>query len=120
MCQTATHVSVQDVDDSYSTIFYIYSFLVLVFHQDDPSDAFYIIISGSVLVTKRLETGFVHLVPGDGFGQLGIIKHTPRSATCTANGQTELVKVTAEDYNAIFKLQYQREIREKITFFKDV
>ncbi|KAA6367878.1 MAG: hypothetical protein EZS28_031844, partial [Streblomastix strix] len=38
LCQCATHVNVRDESD--------------IFQQDDTSDAFYIIIDGSILVTK--------------------------------------------------------------------
>ncbi|KAH7826214.1 putative Cyclic nucleotide-binding domain containing protein [Monocercomonoides exilis] len=88
--------------------------------MDDPPDAFYIIMSGHIIVTKRLETGFVRLQPGDGFGQLGILKKTPRSATCTAEGQTELIRVSAEDYERLFEQQHERELSERVAFLKDI
>ena len=97
-----------------------HSFRHTVFHQDDPPDAFYIIISGSILVTKRLENGFVRLTAGDGFGQLGIIRKSPRSATCTAYGATDLVRVSAEDYAQILQLQHERALDERVAFLKDV
>ncbi|KAA6400618.1 MAG: putative cAMP-dependent protein kinase type I-beta regulatory subunit, partial [Streblomastix strix] len=90
------------------------------FQQDDTSDAFYIIIDGSILVTKRLKEGFVRLSPGDGFGQLGILKKLPRAATCTADGDTELVKVDAADYEKLFETKHERELQERVTFLSDI
>jgi CRP-like cAMP-binding protein len=94
--------------------------LYLVFRQDDPSDAFYIVMSGRVLVTKRLETGFVVIPPLAGFGELGIINKTARAATCTADGETDLVRVSAEDYEKIFQMKHLREIAERVAFLRDV
>ncbi|KAA6362908.1 MAG: hypothetical protein EZS28_041565, partial [Streblomastix strix] len=90
------------------------------FQQDDTSDAFYIIIDGSILVTKRLKEGFVRLSPGDGFGQLGILRKLPRAATCTADGDTELVKVDAADYEKLCETKHERELQERVTFLSDI
>jgi CRP-like cAMP-binding protein len=77
-------------------------------------------MTGRVLVTKRLETGFVVIPPLAGFGELGIINKTARAATCTADGETDLVRVSAEDYEKIFQMKHLREIAERVAFLRDV
>ncbi|KAK2964164.1 putative cAMP-dependent protein kinase regulatory subunit [Blattamonas nauphoetae] len=106
LCQYATHHTYNDGD--------------LIFQQDDPASAFYIIISGTVVVTKRMEIGNIHLVSGDGFGQLGILKQQPRNGTASSLGVSELLSVDAEDYRQLFANQHELEIQDRVAFLHDI
>jgi len=74
-----------------------------VFRQGDASDALYVIESGEAVVSRtsgsdgpepRHET-LATLGPGDMFGELGLLRRQPRSATVTvAAGTEQLVTVT--------------------------
>lgn len=67
-----------------------------VFRQGDKPDAFYIIESGEVVVLQTGQTGgqekLATLGPGDVFGEVGILRRQPRSATIkVAPGTDRLV-----------------------------
>ncbi|MEZ5420418.1 MAG: cyclic nucleotide-binding domain-containing protein [Vicinamibacterales bacterium] len=59
----------------------------VVLRQGDPSDAFYVIASGEVEVRRRGPGGdelVARLVPGDHFGETGLLHQAPRNATVVA------------------------------------
>lgn len=67
-----------------------------VFRQGDVADAFYIVESGEAVVLRTGESGneerLATLGPGDIFGELGLLRRQPRSATIrAARGTDKLV-----------------------------
>ncbi len=65
--------------------------------EGEPSDRFYLIVSGRVEVTQdgralRVEG------PGEFFGEIGLLRDVPRTATVTAVEDTELVSLIREDF----------------------
>ena len=60
----------------------------MVVRQGDPADRFYVIDSGEMRVTQ-VRDGDVHLLrelgPGDVFGEIGLLRGVPRTATVTAS-----------------------------------
>lgn len=64
-----------------------------VFRQGDKADAFYVIESGEVQVLRRNDAGneerLATLGPGDIFGELGLLRRQPRSATIKVAPGTE-------------------------------
>jgi len=56
--------------------------------QGDSADRFYVIDSGELRVTQ-VRDGDVHLLrelgPGDVFGEIGLLRGVPRTATVTAS-----------------------------------
>ena len=64
-----------------------------VFRQGDPADRFYVIETGAadVLGDGRLLTT---LGPGDGFGEIGLLRRVPRTATVRAASDLELQALT--------------------------
>ena len=68
-----------------------------IVREGDPSDRFYVIVRGRVEVTQ----GGRHLRvegPGEFFGEIGLLRDVPRTATVTALEDTELVSLTREDF----------------------
>lgn len=68
-----------------------------IVREGDPSDLFYVIVSGGVAVTQ----GGRHLRdegPGDFFGEIGLLRTVARTATVTATEDTELLTLTREDF----------------------
>ena len=65
--------------------------------QGDPSDRFYVLVRGRVEVTQ----GGQHLRdegPGEFFGEIGLLRDVPRTATVTALEEVETVSLTREDF----------------------
>jgi hypothetical protein len=65
--------------------------------EGEPSDRFLVIVRGSVEVTQdgrhlRVEG------PGEFFGEIGLLRDVPRTATVTALEDTDLVSLTREDF----------------------
>jgi MFS family permease len=68
-----------------------------VFHQGDPADRFYVIETGAADVV-----GDGHLVttlgPGDGFGEIALLRTVPRTATVRAATDLELQALTCDRF----------------------
>ncbi len=71
----------------------------VVIQQGEPADRFYVIDSGTFLVTQREGEGPAHLRrrmgPGDVFGEIGLLTGSPRTATVTAEEDGELLALDA-------------------------
>lgn len=61
---------------------------------------FFIIESGTASVTKGGEE-VANLGPGDFFGEIGVLKARPRSATVTATSPMNLVVLFAQNFTAL-------------------
>ncbi len=67
-----------------------------IIRQGDPADRFYVILDGSVEVTRSEQPGATpvrlrRLGPDDAFGELGLLTGAPRSATVTAETPVRLL-----------------------------
>ena len=68
-----------------------------VFRQGDPADRFYLIETGAAEVVgdgRLLAT----LGPGDGFGEIGLLRRVPRTATVRAASDLELQALTCNRF----------------------
>ena len=65
--------------------------------EGDPSDRFYVIASGLVEVTQG-SVVLRHEGPGDFFGEIGLLRDVPRTATITAVEPTELLALERKDF----------------------
>jgi CRP-like cAMP-binding protein len=74
----------------------------VIFHENDASDAAYLIIDGQVEIiheSKRdKDTTVSVLGRGDYFGEMGVIDDKPRSATARAKGETACMSVTRDEF----------------------
>ena len=65
----------------------------VIFHQDDPGDTLYIVLSGRVRIVLPSPEGedivLVVFVSGDCFGELSLLDGKPRSATAVAQDACE-------------------------------
>ncbi|MEQ2006434.1 MAG: cyclic nucleotide-binding domain-containing protein, partial [Limisphaerales bacterium] len=74
----------------------------LVFREGQPADAFYVIVSGRVAVTKRFPDGQRELAclhAGDAFGEIALLSDSPRTATLRAVEPTTLLRLGREEFN---------------------
>jgi CRP-like cAMP-binding protein len=71
-----------------------------IFRQGEPSDKFYIIRSGQVVLTREANgttTELAKVGPGEVVGEMGVLQNLARSATATAKGKCWLYGMTVQD-----------------------
>lgn len=76
----------------------------MLFRQGDPSDCFYVIVSGRVSVVIEGESGeetYRDLEAGQFFGEIGMIRGTRRTADALVAVQSELVKVDKQGFDTM-------------------
>lgn len=74
-----------------------------IFEQGQPGDEAYLITHGSVNITRRFDAAdktinLGRLDSGAMFGEMTLIDDTPRSATATAAGNTELIVINRRTF----------------------
>ncbi len=76
-----------------------------IIRQGDAGDAYYLIKSGRVVVTRKLPDGKVvpvaELGPGEAFGEEALISKLPRNATVIALEAGELMRLSADDFDKL-------------------
>ena len=82
MHQAAREIFADDVDSRFET----FDVGQEIFAEGDPGDRVYLLLSGSLHVTRKDagEKTQIFLVPGNLVGELAVIRQEPRSATVTA------------------------------------
>ncbi len=76
----------------------------VILREGDPADAFYLVVSGQVQVTRRTEQGsdvaIATLGTGEYFGELGLLTGHPRNASVIATGDApvELLRTDAAGF----------------------
>lgn len=79
----------------------------MLFKEGDPGDGMYVIVSGSVEVTKKVDEGAQWQIaqhgPGMCFGEMSLLGNQPRAASCTALEPTLLLKVPYKEFSALWK-----------------
>jgi CRP-like cAMP-binding protein len=85
----------------------------ILFHEDEPGDAFYIILSGSVEVfVKKMNKHLTTLQAGNFFGELSLMLGIPRTATVRALEDTILFVINNKGFEKL--LQEQPDLAEQI------
>lgn len=89
--------------------------------QGETGDAFYVIRSGAVKVSKRegdKETVVRYLPAGKYFGEIALLdrKSQARTATVTATCRTEVIKLMKEDFWALLRHhpEFEQHLRENM------
>lgn len=74
----------------------------VIIRQGDPADRFYVIGDGEVEVTQTVEGGapavLRRMAAGEGFGEIGLLAASPRTATVTAISRGTLVALDGPDF----------------------
>ncbi len=85
----------------------------VVIRQDDPGEAAYVILSGRVRVLESVPDSPVEMFlgelgPGEIFGELGVLRERPRSASVVTLERSRCLTIPAEDF--LRMLQASREM----------
>jgi CRP-like cAMP-binding protein len=87
----------------------------VIFHEKEPGAGMYIIKRGSVRLTKKTETKEIEVVvlkEKEFFGELALLDESPRSATATAIGKTEVLGFYRPDFLTL--LQREPKLGSKV------
>lgn len=80
---------------------------IVLCHEGEFETTFYLIIEGTVLVTKVIDEAetrvLKHLSAGDFFGEMGIIHNAPRAATVTTLTPTTVLALEKEAFSDILE-----------------
>ena len=73
-----------------------------LFDQGDHGEAFYIVMSGKVILSRKNQDGsslqIAELGAGDVFGEMSLINNAPRSTNCVSLGNSKLWKLTRDGF----------------------
>ena len=72
----------------------------VVIREGDPGETFYIVESGAVAVTRGGQPVRTLDAPGDGFGEIALLRDIPRTATVTAVSETVLLTLGRREFLA--------------------
>lgn len=89
---------------------------IAVFHEGKPGDAFYLIRSGMVKISKmhgQKELVLAYLSSGNYFGEMALLSGAPRNATVTTIFPTELIRLSKEDFLGF--LEKHNDLKAKVS-----
>lgn len=79
----------------------------IVIREGDFGREVYLVISGRVVVTEKVDQGSYKVLnslgPGEIFGEMALIEGAPRSATLIAAAPTRLLALQEKDFATIFQ-----------------
>jgi serine/threonine protein phosphatase PrpC len=83
----------------------------VVIKEGDKGDELFIVLSGSVRVSRG-EATLNTLGPGEHVGEMALIRSVPRSATVTAfAGQAELIAIRRQDFFEILRKEHEIAVK---------
>ena len=78
----------------------------IIFNEKEPGAGMYIIKSGSIKLSKKVDNKQVFLMSmtdGDFFGEIALLDESPRSATATSAGKTKILGFYRPDFLDLLK-----------------
>lgn len=93
----------------------------IIFRQDDPADAFYLVSLGFVKISRKYRGGefvFKYLGPGNHFGEISLLTDQKHHATCAALHHVEVIRIDGQCFHEMvegfpeIKKQLQKEVAE--------
>lgn len=82
----------------------------VVIRQGDKDDQLFIVLSGSVSVSRDGAT-LTRLGAGEHFGEMALIRAVPRSATVTADGPAELIVIRRQDFFELLRTEHEIAVK---------
>ncbi len=75
----------------------------VIVEHNEPSHTYYLLIDGEAVVSLEGGQQVAKLGPADGFGEVGVLLDTPRTATVTALSQVKVMCVLQNQFFQCFK-----------------
>lgn len=79
----------------------------LLFHENDPANTFYIVVSGELLVQRQHPDGEMKTITkfkeGDSFGEVALLANTGRSAAVAASTDVEVLSLSKTDFHQMME-----------------
>jgi len=79
----------------------------IIFEENDPPDALYIIVKGNVRIYRKLDYGkevtLAYFSTDDFFGEQGLIESMPRSANAVTTEETRFIIIRNKDFQALLQ-----------------
>jgi CRP-like cAMP-binding protein len=69
----------------------------------DPATAFFLVLSGEVVIEGPSENEVGRLLPADVIGEMGVLLRIPRTANVRADGPTLVLRFDAAVFDAMFE-----------------
>ena len=94
----------------------------VICREGDPADSFYLIRIGFVRVSqsrKGEDLVLAYLPRGGYFGEMGLLREVPRTATCTALDHVEVVRILAPEFHLMLdrfpevRIEIERVARQR-------
>ena len=82
----------------------------VIFREGEPGDGLFILVSGSVRISKRSATGeeaLAILEPNAFFGEMALIDFLPRAADAIANSQTDVFFIPLSALRGLLEEHHQ-------------
>jgi CRP-like cAMP-binding protein len=95
----------------------------IIFCEYEPSNDFYLILSGNVRITKIVgnkEKTLDIMGPGDIFGEMAILEQQPRSATVIAQTEVKVLVFNRENFELILQSNPQMALKLLKIFCKRI
>lgn len=86
----------------------------VIFREGDAGDGLFIVVKGSVRISKRSATGeeaLAVLEPPAYFGEMALIDLAARAADAIANGPTELFFIPLKDLRSLIEAHHQMALK---------
>jgi serine/threonine protein phosphatase PrpC/CRP-like cAMP-binding protein len=81
-----------------------------VMREGDRGDELFIVVDGSLQIVRG-EQVLSEVGPGEHFGEMALIRSSPRSATVRAIEKSELISIRRADFFAILRKEYELAVK---------
>jgi len=82
----------------------------VVIREGDKGDELFIVLTGQVKVTRG-EAVLSTIKQGEHFGEMALIRSTPRSATVTSDGASEIISIKRSDFFDILRTEHELSVK---------
>lgn len=72
-----------------------------IFSEGDHSRSMFVLLSGTVTLTTKKKGKIYKLMPGEMFGEIGMVTQNLRSATAQAGTDCSVLEISNDDYNML-------------------